>query len=700
MRIILVAIASIFLFAATSRAQSTPRDKAIILKRMIELNHYSPRAMDDSFSASVFRKMMNMADSRRLLFTASDYKALSALVLTLDDELQGKSWAFLDLFTQLYQKALSRGDSIIQKSLQKPFDFSVNETISSSRARDNFLFATDRVALENRWSRYLKFMILGRVYEASNADSAKKAEFKTALTTLEPGIREKIKQAELKTLKKITDHPGGFNTYVTDLYFNAIATSFDPHTNYFSPREKEVFQSNLSSEGFSFGLDLEENDNGEIYIERLAPGGPAWKSGELHKGDELLSLQWEGKEAVEVAGLTLEDVLEILDQSSRDRLVWKFRKTDGTVATVFMRKEKIDNEENVVKSFVLKGEKKIGYILLPGFYTEWGSETGSSCANDVAKEIVKLKKENIDGLILDVRFNGGGSISEAIDMIGIFIDAGPLAADKDRKGDQNTFKDPNRGTIYDGPLALMVNGQSASASEMLAAALQDYNRAVIAGSNTYGKATMQQMFALDTFSKRPATGLGNTDMVKITIRKLYRLSGMSAQLNGVKPDVVLPDAFDGLEFREKFQPNALSSDTAKKNNYYTPLKALPMSQLAEKSAARISANEDFAAIKKIVEIQQRDNQTVTRTVPLKWDGFEKWIKEQEKELELIEGKGEPAKSFTVENHAQDKQLFQNNAYAKEVNETWLENLSGDIYLQEVYLIVTDLINLQKLTPKK
>lgn len=626
--------------------------------------------------------MLNMADPRRLLFTAAEYKTLSAFNMAIDDELQGKGWAFLDQFAQLYQKALLRGDSIIQKLLQKPFDFTTNETLSSSRSKDQFSFAADRSALENKWSRYLKFLVLTRVYEAANADSAKQTAFKTALTTAEPAIREKIRQSEIKTLKKITDHPSGFTSYVTDLYFNSITTSFDPHTNYFSPRQKEIFQSALSSEGYSFGVELEEDENGDILIERLTPGGPAWKSGELHKGDELVSLQWEGKEAVEVAGLTLEDVLELLDQSTQDRLVWKFKKADGAIAIVFMRKEKIDNDENVVKGFVLKGEKKIGYIILPGFYTEWGSETGSSCANDVAKEIVKLKRENIDGLILDVRFNGGGSIGEAIDMIGIFIDEGPLAADKDREGKQITMRDPNRGTIYDGPMALMVNGQSASASEMLAASLQDYNRALIVGSNTYGKATMQQIFALDTFTKRPSQGAANTDMLKITVKKLYRLNGQSAQLNGVKPDIILPDAFDGLDFSERFNKSALSSDTAKKNNYYKPLRALPVNELAAKSAARVSVNDDFNAIRKIVEYHRKD-QSGIRTVPLKWDGFEKWIQEQQKELKLIKGEGRPANQFKVENQEQDK----------------LYNLSGDIYLQETYLVVTDLINLQKQTPK-
>lgn len=696
MRSLLIALTCASLLAIPSYAQSD-RDKAIILKRTIELNHYSPRPVDDSFSVVIFREMIEKADPRRLLFTASEYKQLSALSLTLDDELNGQGWAFLDLFNKLYGGALSRADSIVNKLLQKPFDFTVNESVISSRAKSSFNFSADRAALEARWGRYLKYSVLSRVHSAIASDSAKKTDFKTALTTKEPAIREKIKLAELRYLKKVSSYADGIERYTRNIYFDAVASAFDPHTNYFPPQLKEVLQSVLSGEGFSFGLELDENDKGEIVIGKLKPGGPAWKSGELHKGDVLQSLQWEGSEEVVVAGLSLDEVEDVIDEYTHQRLAWKFRKADGTDKTVLMIKERVEDEENIVKSFVLKGEKKIGYIILPGFYTEWEGESGSSCANDVAKEIVKLKREGIDGLILDVRYNGGGSMHEAIDMIGIFIDEGPLGSNKEKGGKQITVKDPNRGTIYDGPLVLMVNGQSASASEMLAAALQDYNRAVIAGSSTYGKATMQQLFALDTFTKKPTNSMpGITkEIVKITIGKLYRLTGKSAQMDGVKPDIVLPDAFDGLEFREKFSQNALPSDTAKANIYYKPLKALPVAELAQKSAARVASNEEFNAIRKIVDIQKKDMQTTTRTIPLKWDAFQKWIEEEDREMELIKGEGKPAKQYTVDNHAQDKLLLQKNQYAKEVNQTWLESLAEDIYIQESYLILTDLINLTK-----
>ncbi len=697
MKRFVAAAAIVFLISPTgSYAQMPPvQQKAIVLKRMIEKNHYSPRPLDDSFSVSVFNTLLETADPRRLLFTNADYQQLSAFSNTLDDELRGKSWSFFDKFSQLYKNSLTRADSIVNKVLQKAFDFSAAETLSQTRRSDVFNFSMDVAALTNRWSRYLKYEILDQVYDETTADSAKKITLKAGLTSLEPAIREKIKKTELKLLKRILDYPAGFSALVTELYLNAIASCFDPHTNYFSPKGKEEFQEELSTEAYFFGIVFGENEKGQIVIDKLTPGGAAWKSGEINKGDELLSLHWEGKQVQDMTGATMEEVYEVLDQSIHDKLLFRLRKADGTTSMVLLRKEKDDNDDNIVKSFVLKSEKKIGYILLPGFYTEWENEEGSSCANDVAKEILKLKKDNIDGLILDVRFNGGGSIGEAMDMIGIFIDEGPLAAEKSKDGKLVTLKDPNRGTIYDGPMTLLVNGQSASASEMLAASLQDYNRAVIVGSNTYGKATMQQLLPMDTITSKGITGKEKGDMVKVTVGKLYRLNGKTAQLLGVAPDVLIPDAFDGLEIGERFEKFPLVADTVKRNNYYKTLPYLPVSELSHRSAARMIANPDFQVIKKIVEEQQKAMQATSRTIPLKAELFEKWVLQQELDLEAMKGEGKPTNKFTVENHSTGKQLLVNNPYAAEINKVWLENLADDIYIQEVFLVLTDLINLQK-----
>ena len=661
---------------------------------MIELNHLAPRPVDDSFSVGMFRSLLKLADRRKLLLTDAEYKTLLTYSAGLDDELNGKSWKFLEVFDPLYKRSLARADSIIINLLQKPFDFSINESITTTK-EETFNFATDLTALSGRWSRYLKYRALDQLFDIASADSTGKKTLSTIIINSETKIRDRVRVAESKALKRILIHPAGFSEYVFQLYLDAIATGFDPHTNYFSQKGKEEFKAALSTEALSFGLGLDENEKGQIVIDQLTPGGPAWKSGDLNEGDELLSLQWEGKEAVEIAGLTLEDAYEVLDQTINDRLVLKYRKSDGTIKIVFLRKEKIENEENIVKGFVLKGEKRIGYILLPAFYTQWENETGSSCANDVAKEIVKLKRENIDALILDTRYNGGGSLGEAMEMAGIFIDEGPLMGQKQKTGKVIFLKDPNRGTIYSGPMALMVNGQSASASEILAATLQDYNRAVIIGSNTFGKATMQQMMVLDTITNKPGLITNAKDIVKITTGKLYRLNGETAQLNGVIPDIVLPDAFDGLDYREKFFPFALASDMVPGNGYYKPLAALPVVELAKRSAERVNADKEFREIKTIAAMV-RARREKTETIPLKGDGFEQWAKKHELELDFLKGNtSSVSKKFTVDNHGLDRALLTNSVYAKEINSEWLLNISDDIYIQEAFSVLCDLINLQQ-----
>ena len=669
------------------------REKAITLKRVIEINHYSPRPVNDSFSLAVFKSVINTIDSRRLFLTASEYKQLSSYNQKLDDELQGNGWAFFDQLVSIYKRSLGRADSIITAITQKPLNFSADESITFSH-EESFNFAGTAEELSKRWGRYLKLVALRSIYYTTARDSAPNTSHKPIIEKLEPVTRNKIKENEKKYIENILNYKTGVNSYLSEIYLNAIASGFDPHTNYFSREGKEEFQSALSSEGLSFGIDFDENQQGQVVIQHLQPGGPAWKSGELHKNDELLQLQQEGKEPVDITGQTLEDVYEFIGAAGHEKLLFKVKKSNGQEKTVALNKEKINNEENVVKSFVLNGSKKIGYIILPGFYTEWENEGGSSCAGDVAKEIIKLKRENIEGLILDVRYNGGGSLGEALDMAGIFIDEGPLSAEKERSGKLIFFKDPNRGIIYGGPMVLLVNGQSASASELLAATLQDYNRAVIVGDKTFGKATMQEMFFLDTVSKKPANPKTMTDVLKITVAKLFRLNGESAQLKGVMPDILLPDEFELVKAGEKYYSNALSSDTARKNTYYKPLPQLPVNQLTEKSVTRINSNPDFQQIKKLIATQQAKEQQKTETIPLKWESFEKWFTERESSVsEEITSHGQPV--FTASVAEQNKQWITDNDDAKEWNEAMIKNIREDIYTQEAFLVLCDLISLQK-----
>jgi carboxyl-terminal processing protease len=687
-------------FCRASAQVPDAQKKAILVKRMIELNHYSPRLVDDSFSTDLLRAMINAMDGKRLLFTGAEYKLLSEYSTKLDDELKGNGWQFLNSFVFIYKKSLVRADSVITSVLQKPFDFTISESLTASKER-TYNFAANSSELHMRWSKYLKLLALQQMYEIISADSADN-KFSTAkIAKQEPGVRDKLKMSEKKKIRQVLEQAGGIESSVLEQYLNEIATCFDPHTNYFSPEGKEAFQSALSTEGLSYGVEFDEDDKGNIVIDHLVPGGPAWKTGELHKGDELVQLNTENNEPAGVSRMSLEEVYDVLDAAGKEQVVIKVKKANGVQKTVMLRKEKISNEENIVRSFVLQGEKKIGYILLPGFYTEWENETGSGCANDVAKEIIKLKREKIDGLIIDVRFNGGGSMNEGLEMTGIFVDEGPLAGQKNAKGKVAYYKDPNRGVIYEGPLTVMVNGQSASASEMLAASLQDYHRAVIIGSTTYGKASVQQLFPLDSsFNADRELPADVKDMVKITTGKFYRLDGASSQLKGVEPDIILPDAFDGLDIAERFNTNPLSSDSVARNNYYKPLPSLPVSELAKKSAERVGRSKDFQNIQKLALAQSKSNETGSVIISLKWDGFEKWARQQKADIGIIESViDSDEKKFEVKNNQLDLSWIQSDEYEKEINKDWLINIAGDIYIREVFSVVCDLINLQKPSSK-
>ena len=657
---------------------------------MIELKHYSPKEVNDSFSVSVFKSIIERADSRQLFFTLADYRRLAVFQTVIDDELKGKGWAFFDLFQSLYKASLVRADSIVNILLQKPLDLNQKETVTYGPENAEFDFAADLPALIKRWTKYLKYKILEQAFEFVE-DSAQTSSLRSVLADKEPIIRQKIRKVQIKNISRLLNHPAGYPDFIAEFYLDAIASGFDPHTNFFSPESKQQFKEDVSSEAYFFGIEFEENDKGQIVVEAITPGGPAWKSGEINKGDQLISLHWEGKEVQYMETAELDEVLAVLDRSTTDKLLFRFRKPDATMINVLLKKEKLENEENIVKGFILKAEKKAGYILLPGFYTEWESETGSSCANDVAKEILKLKKENIDGLILDVRYNGGGSLGETLEMAGIFLDEGPLIAEKTKDGKVINLKDPNRGIIYDGPLVIIVNGQSASASEELAAILQDYNRAVIVGSNTYGKATMQQVFPMDTLSNKLASMETNKDAVKITVAKLFRMDGQTAQLKGVMPDIIFPDAFDGLELGERYSKSALPADSVRKNNYYKPWPGLPVRELAKRSAARVVVNPDFVMVKNFSEEQKKNK--LTLTIPLNVDGYEAWARKFS--FPDINFENKYASEFTVENHTADKKLMENDTRTKEVNDAWLKNLAGDFYLEEAFRVLTDLINLLK-----
>jgi carboxyl-terminal processing protease len=681
----LTLISASFLALSLSAQMPADQQQAIVLKRTIERNHYSPRAVDDSFSADVFQKVIRQLDASSILFTADEWKRLSAFRTLLDDELRGAPWRFVPELTNIYARALHRADSLVDLALQSPLDVNADErgTINPEGYEPHFLNSV--AELRQYWTKRFKWEMLNAAYDAA---SAAKVPLRQQLAKQEAALRQKIKRQAQSGLRQYAT-TSALAEHVKEVYLTALSTSFDPHTSWFSPVEAEAFKSSLSTQERIYGFLLDDKE-GKVVISNLVQGGPAWKSGSVHTNDQVLQVGFEGKEPQDVSLLSAEEVNEMIGRSPAGLLDLRLRRSDGNILQVSLRKEKVEVEENSAKGYVLKGPRTVGYLSLPDFYTSWDGEKGSGCANDVAREIVNLKKEGIEGLILDVRFNGGGSMEEALQLIGIFIDEGPLFGVKDKTGKVSFLKDPNRSTIWDGPLLVLINGQSASASESLAGSLQDYHRALVVGSNSFGKATMQQIIPVDTVdanNRNPAFGF-----VKITGGKLFRLDGSTAQLSGVHPDIALPDAFDILPYHERLLPNALPADSGRRNNYYKALPPLPVARLQASSASRLQRNAGFAEYEQMLTRLDAFYRNQRQAVPLKLEAFEKW--RQQNDIAGIDKDPQnekPTALFTVINHQREQQRLQNNAYAKELADAIAKHLLTDLHLEEAYNIINELI---------
>ncbi|WP_276365401.1 carboxy terminal-processing peptidase [Chryseolinea sp. H1M3-3] len=681
MRFIIISFFLLNSLIAIAQQTASVKNEALQLKKLILQNHFNARPVNDTYSSIVFHHFLNVLDPERLYFTQEDITALSQFKYKIDDDLTGTSWNFLPAVTQRFKQSLLRTEGIIIQNTKAPFDVFKNEVFIADTS-----WAPNEKSLADRWYKNLKFETLNVLIRLQKRTP--EVPDKDFISKKEAEARLKAQRNKVRVIQRILNHAAGYESHIASQFLQSVSLSFDPHSSYLSFAQMENFLASVSTEGYYFGISVDENDRGEIIIAQLTPGGPAWKSGEVHTGDVIQQIRWEGSDWIDVDGMTKQEFSTLLDESVKNSLEFTLIKAGGIERTVRLRKEKMSTDENRVKSFILEGERKIGYVSLPGFYSDWGDNDGSQCANDVATEILKLKKENIDGLMLDVRYNGGGSLKEAVAMAGIFIDAGPMGVLKEKSGAIISEKDMNRGTVYDGPLVLLVNGFSASASEFLAAALQDYHRGIIVGSKTYGKATGQQMFALEDNLSNKKSGWGYTT---ITNFKIYRVTGKTAQQLGIHPDIALPDLYDSIDFGEAYLEGALSSDSISKKIYYTPLRPLPLDKLKQKSEVRVKNNSGFQQLIRCSASLAGLNEKFD-SVSLNWPDYKKLVNNEGKEFESLAAITEkPTSTFKIGHHFFDRERMKADDYVRQVNEVWSKNLLTDISLEEAYSIICDYI---------
>jgi len=666
---------------ATSIAQpgSTCCKEATDLLALIQKNHVRGALPDSTRSKKIFREVFNTLDPEKKFFSQQDIQQLAAYETVLISQLKSDNEAFLADLNHVYQKQLASYKTWFEQTLKTSVDLSTPDNLSVFHFRDARP-AGNRELLDHR-KRLIKYDLLEGMLKRQQVDSASKP-----LLAFEKEVRADLLQKELQSLEKLLRPKEGFDKAIMTSLLKAIAKAFDPHTQYFSQTDAGEFKASLSDNAPDFGFEIGESARGEIVVERVVPGGPAWNTNEIHQGDVLEAMIDEDGVRLDFAFRDAEEVTEILRAADFTQAELIFRKPDGQTKQVKLIKENLEQIENIVKGFVLKGKHTLGYINLPGFYTQWENETAKGCAEDVARELVKLKKENIEGLILDLRFNGGGSLHEALGLAGIFIDVGPLILYQEKQEPVVTLKDLNKGTIYDGPLIIMVNGFSASASELLAATLQDYNRAVIVGSTTFGKGTGQQILP---FPDKPGASLDNAKAIlKVTADRLYRITGKSYQHKGVEPDIRLVDITASIPERESLYENSLLPDSVTKKIYYTPLPAVAIKPLVEASVKRQQVSEQFNMVNTMTA-------ELLKPIPLKADEYLKHKNSLEhyyREFDLLKS---DQKLFKANPLAFDASVLKMDGYKKDSLEKFARQLEESIYLTETFQIMCDYIALKK-----
>lgn len=696
--VILTIFAGLFLAFQTmgTSSKNPPNKYEEILKlvgQMLTQAHYSPQDINDDFSKKIFKKFTDDLDPEKNIFWESDINTLQKKFATkIDDEIKGDPVQFFLAAGKIFDTRMEEAAVISNEILSKPFDFSVDEEISLNT--DKIPYASTVAEIKERWRKKIKYLTLERyadLLDKQEKNVGKEGYVSKSKQELEKEAREKTKKVMDRMFERFRfkfNDDDKFNVFV-----NSITTTMDPHTEFFPPVDKRYFDEEMSGRFYGIGASL-QYDDGNIKISSILTGSPAWKSGELTVGDIIEKVGQGKEEPIDLTGYVVTDAVKIIRGKKGTEVKLTIRKSDGSTKVISLIRDEIVQDETFARSAIVKdGNTKIGYIFLPEFYADFENPNGNRSYIDVANEVKKLKDQQVDGIVIDLRNNGGGSLYDVVQMAGLFIEDGPIVQVKDKDNKPSVLKDKDRNVLYSGPLAVMVNEFSASASEIFAAAIQDYGRGVIIGStSTYGKGTVQRNIGLDTES---GFSMSNSDLgtVKLTLQKFYRINGGSTQLKGVYSDIVLPDQLEYLKVREKDDPDALPWDEINKSPYSAWSAGYDLKVIQQLSNERLENDVAFNLIKKNTEWLAKQND---KNYSLNID---KYRKEQQLVRTTISQTQELMKlkdTLDVTALPGETNKWANDTNKQERFNNWLKNLSRDIYLDQAVKVVDDVIKQQNL----
>lgn len=664
------------------------KDKVLIyvLKNILTRGHFVVKDMNDDFSEQVFNSFIDGLDPSKRYFTQEDLKEFSQYKYEIDNQLLQDDLTFYKLVYNRFLTKIKNAKSYYEALLEEPFNFNNNETIDLNY--EEIPFAKNDNELVDYWRKQLKLQTLGRVQEEAELQKEKvkkDKKFKVkSLATLEKEARTEVlkNMDELYIRIEELEHEDWFSTFL-----NSVVGAFDPHTTYMAPRTKERFDQSMSGKLEGIGARLQKKG---IYthIFELVSGGPAWKQGDLEAGDIILKVAQGDNEPLDIVGMRLDDAIKFIKgkKGTEVRLTVK-KKLDGSIKVISIIRDVVQLDETFVKSSIVeKNGKKYAVIDLPSFYIDFQDQASRDSAKDMEKEIERLKAENVTGLIVDLRNNGGGSLKTAIEISGLFIDKGPIVQVKYRGENPIIKNDIDPQIQWEGSLVILVNEFSASASEIFAAAMQDYKRAVILGGNqTYGKGTVQNILPINQFYPNYEEDLG---YLKMTIQKFYRVNGGSTQKEGVYSDIAMPSRYSYMKVGERDLEGALAWDKVPQAKYSQTNSYANFADVVYSSKQRIASNSNFKLVNKYAKWLKKNQKE--NSYSLNYKKFYKESEEKEKEADKFKSVFDYKSNLTYFSPKYEQSLFKDNKDLADKRMAWHKNLSKDMYISEALNVLSEL----------
>lgn len=668
--------------------ETNDKDKLLLelITYVLERGHYQPKDINDDFSVNVFEDFIDVIDPTKRYFLEEDIHEFEQYKFQIDDQIKNTDISFFNLVYERLMRRMEEAKDIYKEVLSQPFDYNADETININY--DEQPFAVSKKDLKERWRKQLKYATLGTYDSKLENGELKKKEKNTDKALSMEEIEMAARESTQNTLDEFFD-------FVDDLerkdwfvqYINTIVEEFDPHTFYFAPEEKEKFDTSMSGKFEGIGARLQKRKD-QTKIVEIISGGPVWRDQRLEVGDEIIKVGQNGQTPVDIVGMRLDDAIKLIKGPKGTVVDLTIKKVDGSIEVISITRDIVELEESYAKSAnIIRDSQKFGLINLPKFYVDFNDYSERNAATDVAREVERLKEEGAEGIILDLRNNGGGSLKTVVEMAGLFIKDGPIVQVRSSGQGKEVYDDKDERIQWNGPLVILVNELSASASEILAAAMQDYKRAVVIGSKqTFGKGTVQNVIPLDNIVR--SNEHGDLGAIKLTTQKFYRINGGSTQLEGVKSNVVVPDKYSFIDLGERDQENPLAWDKISPADYQPWDGYIDYEETIANSVKRMEANPQIKLIRENAQwIKEKQDETV---VSLNYKVYKREEKKDKERSEYFKSLSDYDSHLTFTSLKYEEELFTQDSVLREKRDRWHKDLAKDVYVEEAVNVLQDL----------